>query len=258
MGFSVGTDVGGTFTDLWISQSAGETRVFKTPTSKDVLTGVIDALNLAAEAYELSFSDLCRQIERFGHGTTIGLNALLTGKGARTAIITTRGFADTLEIGRMRRQSSGLNEVEFTDSHLRNRFAPLVPRNLIVEVDERIDANGAVIIPLDEAQARDAIAGLRGVEAIAVCTLFATVNPVHERRLREIASEMLPEAFLSISHEISPTVGEYARMSTTAANAALGPLAGRYLLKLESTLREAGMKVPVMMMTCSGGVMPTD
>lgn len=258
MSFFIGTDVGGTFTDLWISQAAGETRVFKTPTSKDVLSGVIDALGLAAQAYGLSFQDLCARIERFGHGTTVGLNALLTGNGARTAVITTRGFADTLEIGRMRRQSSGLNEVEFTDSHLRNRFPPLVPRNLVIEVDERIDANGAVIVPLDEDQARQAIAGLKGIEAVAICTLFATVNPVHERRLREIAIAQLPDAFVSVSHEISPTVGEYARMSTTAANAALGPLAGRYLAKLETTLREAGMKVPVMMMTCSGGVMPTE
>jgi N-methylhydantoinase A len=258
MGFFVGTDVGGTFTDLWICQSGGQARVFKTPTSKDVLSGVIDAVDLAAQSFGLSSAELCAQIERFGHGTTVGLNALLTGNGARTGVITTRGFADTLEIGRMRRQSSGLNELEFTDSHLRNRFPPLVPRALVMEVDERIDANGSIIVPLDEGQARAAIAGLRDVEAIAVCTLFSTVNHVHERRLRELIAEQLPETFVSLSHEISPVVGEYARMSTTAANAALGPLAGRYLAKLETTLRDAGMRVPIMMMTCSGGVMPTE
>ncbi len=259
MGYFVGTDVGGTFTDLWIAESAGGVRVFKTPTTKDVLGGVIDGMRVAAEAFGLTFEQLCSGVERFGHGTTVGLNALLTGNAAKTAVVTTRGFADTLEIGRMRRHTSGLNEIEATDSFLRGRHKPLVPRHLVVEVDERVDANGAVIAPLDEPGARAAIRALKekNVEAVAVCTLFSTVNPVHEKRLRDLVAEELPGAFVSLSHEISPNVGEYARMSTTAANAALGPLAGRYLAKLESTLREAGMRCPVLMMTCAGGVLPT-
>ena len=259
MGFFVGTDVGGTFTDLWIAEENAGVRVFKTPTTSDVLGGVIEGLRMAAADCGLSFEDFCARIERFGHGTTVGLNALLTGNAAKTAVLSTRGFADTLEIGRMRRQTSGLNEIEVTDSYLRNRHPPLVPRRLIFEIDERIDANGAVIRPLDEAQARAVIAGLAygDVEAVAVCTLFSTVNPVHEKRLRELLAQMLPGVFISLSHEISPNVGEYARMSTTAANAALGPLAGRYLAKLEQTLTRAGMTVPVLMMTCAGGVLPT-
>ena len=259
MAYFVGTDVGGTFTDLWVSESSGQTRVFKTPTTKDVLSGVIDAVKIAADAFDSSFNEFCGQVERFGHGTTVGLNALLTGNAAKTAILTTRGFADTLEIGRLKRQSTGLNETEVIDSYLRNRYPPLVHRRLIIEIDERIDANGNVIKMLDETQARDAIRSLAdaGIEAVAVCTLFATVNPVHEKRLEQIVREELPDVFVSASHEISPNVGEYARMSTTAANAALGPLAGRYLTKLEDTLRQAGMKVPILMMTCAGGVLPT-
>jgi N-methylhydantoinase A len=257
--YFVGTDVGGTFTDLWVSESSGQTRVFKTPTTKDVLSGVIDAVGIAADAFGQSFNDFCAGIERFGHGTTVGLNALLTGQAAKTAILTTRGFGDTLEIGRLKRQSTGLNETEVIDSYLRNRFPPLVRRRRIVEIDERIDANGNIIRPLDEGQARRAIRALKAddIEAVAVCTLFATVNPVHEKRLQEILREELPGVFVSVSHDISPNVGEYARMSTTAANAALGPLAGRYLTKLEDTLRQAGMRVPVLMMTCAGGVLPT-
>ena len=259
MGFFVGTDVGGTFTDLWIAEDKLGVSVFKTPTTKDVLGGVIDGLRLAAESVNLSFEDFCSRIERFGHGTTVGLNALLTGNAARTAIITTKGFADTLDIGRMRRQTSGLNEIEVTDPYLRNRFAPLVPRKLIFEVDERIDATGRVFVQLDEMAARETIRHMKecGIEAVAVCTLFATVNPIHEKRLRDLIQDEWPGVFISLSHEISPNVGEYARMSTTAANAALGPLAGRYLAKLESTLRDAGMKTPVLMMTCAGGVLPT-
>jgi N-methylhydantoinase A len=259
MGLFVGTDVGGTFTDIWVSIGDGDTRVFKSPTTPDVLGGVLDAMRIAAESYGLSFEGFCAGISRFGHGTTIGLNALLTGNAAKTAVLTTRGFGDTLEIGRLRRQTSGMNELEWTDAKLRNRVPPLVPRSRIVEIDERIDANGRVIAPLDEPQARDALRKLKGqgIDAIAVCTLWATVNPVHERRLRELIDEELPGTFSSLSHEISPGVGEYARMSTTAANAALGPLAGRYLASLEAKLQQAGMRVPVLMMTCAGGVLPT-
>ena len=259
MGFFVGTDVGGTFTDLWVSGSDGHTRVFKSPTTMDVLGGVIAAIKMAAEAYGIGFDEFCSQLERFGHGTTVGLNALLTGSAAKTVILTTRGFGDTLEIGRLRRQTAGMNETEFTDAYLRNQFSPLVPRHLVIEIDERIDVSGRVVTPLDEAQARAELKKLedQGIEAIAVCTLWSTHNPAHENRLRELAREQLPGVFLSVSHEISPAVGEYARMSTTAANAMLGPLAGRYLSKLEDTLREAGMKVPVLMMTCAGGVLPT-
>ena len=259
MAYFVGTDVGGTFTDIWVACGDDNIRVFKSPTTADVLGGVIAAIRLAAQSYGKSFEAFCAGIARFGHGTTIGLNALLTGNAAKTAVLTTRGFADTLEIGRLRRQSSGLNETEWTDAKLRNRIPPLVPRSRIVEIDERIDANGKVIVPLDEQHARAALRSLqgKGIEAIAVCTLWATVNPVHEQRLRELIDEELPGVFVSLSHEISPGVGEYARMSTTAANAALGPLAGRYLANLETVLQNAGMRVPVLMMTCAGGVLPT-
>jgi N-methylhydantoinase A len=259
MGFFVGTDVGGTFTDVWVSASDGTTRVFKSPTTADILGGVINAMKLAAECYELQFNTFCARIERFGHGTTVGLNALLTGNAAKTAVLTTRGFRDTLEIGRLLRQTSGMNEIEFTDCFLRNRFPALVQRSLVLEVDERVNAKGVIITPLDEEGARKTLRGLKadGVGSIAVCTLWSTQNSAHESRLRELAREELPEAFVSVSHEISPAVGEYARMSTTAANAALGPVAGRYLSRLETTLREAGMAVPVLMMTCAGGVLPT-
>lgn len=259
MGFFIGTDVGGTFTDLWVAADDGQTRVFKSPTTADVLSGVLDAITLAAEAHNITLEDFCSRIERFGHGTTVGLNALLTGNAARTAVITTKGFGDTLEIGRLKRQTSGMNEMERTDAYLRNRIPPLVPRNLVIEVDERVDVNGKVIKPLDEAQARTAIRGLkeRGIEAVAVCTLWSTHNPVHEIGLRDLIAEELPGTFVSLSHDISPGVGEYARMSTTAANAALGPLVGGYLTSLEQRLQNAGMKVPVLMMTCAGGVLPT-
>lgn len=259
MEYFIGTDVGGTFTDLWVAASDGRTALFKSPTTEDVLGGVTDAITLAARHYGQTFEEFCSAICRFGHGTTIGLNALLTGRAARTAVLTTRGFADTMVIGRLRRQTSGMNETEYTDSYLRNRFPPLVPRALVYEIDERIDASGNIVMALDERAAIATVQALAvdGVEAVAICLLWSTQNPVHEKALRELVRHHLPTVFVSVSHEVSPAVGEYARMSTTAANASLGPLAGRYLSKLEQTLRSAGMRSPVLMMTCAGGVMPT-
>ncbi|MDO9278574.1 MAG: hydantoinase/oxoprolinase family protein [Polaromonas sp.] len=259
MGFFIGTDVGGTFTDLWVAERDGRARVFKSPTTADVMGGVINAVQLAAEHFKLDFKTFCSGIERFGHGTTVGLNALLTGNGAPTLVITTAGFGDTLEIGRMRRQTAGLSELEVCDWMLHERYAPLVPRERVMEVVERIDANGRVLQKLNEEAFRTDLEKWRrrNVEAVAICTLWATTNPVHELSLERIVRETLTGAFVTLSHQISPVVGEYARMGTTVANAMLGPIAGRYLALLESTLRDAGMRVPILMMTSAGGVLPT-
>ena len=159
----------------------------------------------------------------------------------------------------MRRMTSGLSELELTDFYLHNRYPPLVPRDLVIELDERVDRDGRVVKPLDEAAAREAVRGLaaRQVEAVAICLLWSTANHTHEQLLARLVAEELPDAFVAVSHKVSPVVGEYGRMSTTAANAALGPVAGRYLGRLERILREAGMRVPVLMMTNAGGVLPT-
>lgn len=261
MGIYIGTDVGGTFTDMWVAEPGRPAAVIKSPTTADVMGGVINCVRLAAEATGRSFESFCSQIERFGHGTTVGLNALLTGASARTAVLTTAGFGDTLEIGRMKRQTAGLSELEVCDWLLHERFKPLVPRQLVIEVDERIDANGRVVKPLDLETARKTLAVLRDrkepIEAVAICTLWSCSNPVHEIALRGLVDKELPGVFITLSHDISPVVGEYARMCTTVANAVLGPIAGRYLSKLEGTLRKAGMKVPILMMTSAGGVLPT-
>ena len=259
MGFYLGTDVGGTFTDLWVAQSGGRMRVFKSPTTPDVMSGVIHAMHLATEHFELSFEDFCAQIERFGHGTTVGLNALLTGSASPTLVVTTQGFGDTLEIGRMRRQTAGLSEMEVCDWLKHNQHPPLVPRERVIEVHERIDANGQILMGLDEAQLRAALQAWRhqGIEAVAVCTLWATANSAHELKIEEVVRQELGQVFVTLSHQISPVVGEYARMGTTVANAMLGPIAGRYLSALENKLSQAGMRVPILMMTSAGGVLPT-
>ncbi|MGP6177694.1 hydantoinase/oxoprolinase family protein [Microbacterium sp. A196] len=257
-GWSIGTDVGGTFTDLWLRSPDGESWVCKSPTTADVVTGVVNAVHLAADTAQVDVRDLCRGVTRFGHGTTVGLNALLTGRAARTALITTAGFGDVLEIGRLRRGTAGLQGLDLGDYHQRGQVPPLVPRTQVIEVAERIDADGVVRTPLDEASLADAVKRLRelDVEAVAVCFLWATENPVHENEAAAFIRREMPELFLSLSHDVAPAVGEYARASTTVANAALGPIQGRYLGQLADQLGDLGMIAPIMMTTSAGGVVP--
>ncbi len=256
MRFTVGTDVGGTFTDLWAIAEDGRQAVIKVPSTADIIGGIEAATREAAALFGLPVARFCGAIERFGHGTTAGLNALLTGRAARAGLITTAGFGDTLEIGRMKRQVAGLGELEVGDYLQRNRWAPLVPRRLVREVPERIDRTGRVLLALDERAAEQAIASLAAerVQAVAICTLWSVANPVHEDRLAELVRAALPEVFVVVSHEAAATVGEYARMSTTVADAALGPVVSTYLAALDERLVTLGLRRPVLVMTGSGGV----
>ena len=255
-GWQAGTDVGGSFTDVWLRTDDGREIVRKAPTTADVVTGLLEGLNAVAQAAGLRVDELLPRLGRFGHGTTVGLNALLTGRAARTALVTTAGFGDVLEIGRLRRGYAGLRRDQLADYHQRGRTAPLVPRTRVVEVAERMDRTGTVLAPLDTASARLALRGLadQGVEAVAVCLLWSTENPVHERALRDLIADELPGMFVSLSHEVAPAVGEYARASTTVANASLGPMAGQYLDELGRQLRARGLRVPLLCTTSAGGV----
>ncbi|MEU3982340.1 hydantoinase/oxoprolinase family protein [Streptomyces sp. NPDC026672] len=260
MRFHVGTDVGGTFTDLWVYADDGRQTVLKTPSTADIIGGILRAVELAAAHFRLPVERFCASITRFGHGTTAGLNALLTFSAARTALITTAGFRDTLEIGRLKRQLAGLSELEIGDYRNRGRWPAVVPRQLVFEVRERIDSAGEIVVPLDESEL-DRIAGRiadAGVEAVAVATLWSVANPDHERRIGAAVRSRFPDLFVSLSHETAPAVGEYARMSTTAVNAALGPVMSAYLNRLDEALRGRGLTVPVVVMTSEGGIVSGD
>jgi N-methylhydantoinase A len=254
----VGTDVGGTFTDLWVITNTGHQIVVKSPSTPDVITGILAAIDLASTKLSMDSDAFCASVERFGHGTTAGINALLTGQAAKTAVITTAGFRDTLEIGRLKRQVAGLTDLQLGDYVNRGRWAPIVPRHLVFEVTERIDRTGQVVIPLDESSVERALDQLedQDVAAIAICTLWSVANPSHESRIGEMAAKRFTNMFVSLSHEVSPGIGEYARMSTTATNAALGPIMSSYLDRLDHALREKGLRVPVQVMTGAGGVVP--
>ncbi|MGI9047911.1 MAG: hydantoinase/oxoprolinase N-terminal domain-containing protein, partial [Rubrobacteraceae bacterium] len=234
----LGVDVGGTFTDL-VALDNGEILTAKVPsTPQDQSEGVMNSVRAAGiEA---------RSVAAFAHGMTVATNALLERKGARTAIVTTEGFRDVLEIARQDRPS--LYDLS------RNRPPALVPRGLRFTVRERMGPEGE-ILPLDERSLEEAVSALKEaeVEAVAVCLLFAFLHPEHEKKVGEVLREALPGVHVSLSSEVLPEFREYERFSTTAADAYLGPRLAAYLENLGREVEGAGMPSPLVMQS-SGGV----
>ncbi len=237
-------DIGGTFTDLVLETAQGSfsTKLLTTPEAPEraVLEGVQKILAQAG----CPAGDVGLVV----HGTTLATNALIERKGARTALVTTAGFRDSVEIAWEHR-------FDQYDIHM-ERPEPLVPRNLRLGVPERVAADGAVLLPLDEDALRATAAELRAakVEAVAICFLHSFTNEAHERRAAEVLREALPGVSLSLSCEVCPEIREYERASTTIANAYVLPLMDRYLGRLESGLREAGIPGPLLLMMSSGGI----
>jgi N-methylhydantoinase A len=248
----IGIDVGGTFTDIvLIDDQSGRVHYTKVLTTHgDLAQGVISGIDKMLSMVESSFD----QVEYMVHGTTIGTNALIERKGARTGLLTSDGMRDVLEIGRIERPAAGLYDI-FVDTPL-----PLVPRYLRLDVVERVGADGEVVVPLDEDSAREAIRFLKDqeVESIAVSFLFGFRNPAHEERMRELCKEMFPEAAVSISSEIAPEFREFERTSTTVINAYLAPVVERYLDNLEGQLLQRYGDVDLRIMQASGGCMTTE
>ncbi len=225
----------------------GRLALAKVPsTPKDLLDGIGAAVGKVLALAGAPPGD----VERFIHGTTVATNAVLEKKGAVTAILTTEGFEDVLEMGRQKR--SRMYDLEM-DPETPSFLAPGRRR---VGIRERLDARGAALVPLDEGQVRAAVQTLRaqGVQAIAVCYLFSFVNPAHERRTRELCAEIAPEISVSLSSEVDPTFREYERLSVTAFDAYLGPVVKRYLAGLADTLRGLSIRAVPLIMRSRGGI----
>ncbi|MFL5928733.1 MAG: hydantoinase/oxoprolinase family protein [Gaiellaceae bacterium] len=234
----IGVDVGGTFTDL-VALVDGELCVAKVPsTTADQSEGVMTAI--ASTGVDVA------RVDAIAHGTTVATNALLERRGARTALVTTDGFRDVIEIGRQTRASL----YDLT----RRPPEPLVPRELRFTIRERVDPTGEAA-PLDEASVRAAVEELRRaeVESVAVCFLFSFLDPAHERRAGELLRSSLPGVRISLSSDVLPEFREYERFSTTAADAYLAPRLDGYLERLAKRLRGAGLPAPLVMQS-SGGV----
>ena len=243
-----GVDVGGTFTDVVLFDArARSLRVTKVPsTPANQSEGVRVGL-------QVLLPDLGR-LDKLAHGTTVSTNTMLQASGARVALVTTRGFRDVLEIGRTRRMLPSLYDTTFT------RPPPLVPRPLRFEVNERLAADGSVLIALDESELDHIAHAMRmaKAEAVAICFLHAHINATHEARAKEVLQRSLPGVWITTSAEVVPEFREYERFSTTVINAYLLPVMDHYMSSLGARLGEAGYRGKVFTMSSGGGIMDLD
>ena len=240
----IGVDIGGTFTDIVLERGTERftAKVLTTPDAPE--EGVREGLAQAMDSCGVAPADVALVI----HGTTLATNAMIERKGARTALVTTEGFRDSIEMGTESRFEQYDIDME--------KPVPLVPRRWRFPIPERLNAAGDPILALDEA-AVEATAGrlaAEEIESAAIGLLHSYVNPAHERRVREILREAMPDLAITLSSEVSPEMREYERFSTACANAYVQPIMARYLRELEAGLRDAGFRCPLFVMLSGGGV----
>ncbi len=244
--YRLGCDIGGTFTDfVLLNDQTGEMRINKCLTTPGDPS---DAVEQGIRELEEKTPDIVGKLDEVIHGTTLVINSIIERKGAKTGLITTKGFRDVLELGR---------EIRYAPYDIFAEFPkPLIPRRLRLEVDERVRSDGTVIKALDPDEAKDAVRELlnTGVESISVCLLNSFENPDHELMIKEILREKAPDIPVSISYDVLPQIREYERTSTTVTNAYVKPLTGRYLKKLSSRLESMGFKGKLFIMLSSGGI----
>ncbi len=251
--YRIGVDVGGTFTDVVCIGADGETVLAKSATTPhDQSEGVIEGLRILAQSLHITLRELLDVTERLVHGTTVATNALLERKLARTALLTTEGHRDVIEM------REGLKPERYD---LRLPPPPaLIPRRLRLPLRERLRADGTIETALDRASLDAAIATLKSeqVDAVAICLLHAWRDPTHEQQAAAALREALPAAYVTLSSDVLPQIKEFERFSTTAVNAAVGPIVGRYLGRLQQRLDEAGFRGPLFVILSHGGVAPVE
>ena len=261
MGYLVGIDIGGTFTDCAIVDAGGRLLTTKVPsTPADFSRGMMDALGAGAQALGLQLDRFCREIAFLSHGTTVGTNTIIQKKGARVGLITTRGHEDAIHIMRGSRGYGGRDIRKVVHFPETSKPAPIVPKRLIRAVSERVDCFGEVVVELNEKEAETAIRELvaEGVQAIAICFLWSFRNPRHEQRVRELVQKLAPGVFVTCSVDIAPKWGEYERVTATALNAYLGPVMSGYLEKIDSSLQKLGYAHGLQIAQCGGGTVPVE
>jgi N-methylhydantoinase A len=254
VGYRVGIDVGGTFTDLICVTPAGEVVLDKTPTTlDDQSTGVMNGLQQLAKRFDRELTAFCGELEILVHGTTTADNTMIEMNGAPTGLLVTEGHRDEIELRRCHKE-------EIWDPNYPGP-APIARRRARIPIRERVDFEGNVLLPLDEDAVRRGVQRLKklGVRSVAVMYLFSFVNAEHERRTREIILEEYPDVeHISLSHEVMPRGPEFERVSTTLVNAYVAPRIAGYTANLQEKLRRAGYNGPLLIMQSTGGVMPPD
>ncbi len=248
MGFKISVDTGGTFTDVVVSDARGELTIGKALTTPArIFDGMRGAIASAAEQRGISFADLLAGTDLLIYGTTRATNAIVTKRVAKTAFLTTSGFPDTLVL----KEGGKFRPHDFS----RDYPEPYIPRRHVFEIDERVNAQGAVLRALDHAQARRSLERVRdqGFEAVAVCLLWSLLNPAHEEALGTLIEEVLPGVPYSLSSRLIPIMREYRRASATAIDASLKPLMQQHLRELELDLAAAGYRGNIFVCTAAGG-----
>lgn len=254
--YTVGVDVGGTFTDCVVLDPDGNVTTAKSPSvPTDFTQGMINAIRAAAAELGEDPARFFEKISTLAHGTTIGTNAVLQKRGAKVGLITTKGHHDVLHIMRGSRGIPTHDVQRIVHFSEGPKPEPIVPRRLIHGVSERIDCLGNVVVPLNEEEARSAILQLldRGAEAIAISFLWSFLFPDHERRVRDLVREIAPKTFVTCSADLVPKWGEYERTTATVINAYIGPLTSTYLQELDKRLKEYGYRRFLQITQCGGG-----
>jgi len=257
MSYVIGVDIGGTFTDCTVIATDGTVTIAKAPSSPpDFETGFLAAVEQAARALGTDLAALVGKAGGIYHGCTVGTNALVEGKTAPAALLTTRGHRDSIlfmQSGRRLRETTP-EYIAHVAGH--EKPAPLIPKRLIGEIDERVAFDGHALVELNEETARAVIAGLvdQGVQAFAISLLWSIANPAHEERLAELVALADPRAYVSVSSRIVPRAGEYERTVATVINSLVGPAMDSYLAEVERRLAEMGYRAPLQVMTCTGGL----
>jgi N-methylhydantoinase A len=259
-GYVIATDMGGTFVDavIWDLETRA-CHIGKAPTTPaDPPSGIMNAVAATAERAGLALDRVLAEAALFVNGTTVTTNAMIERKGSRTGLLITAGFEDTLAIGNVIARTAGLDEAQLLDYRHAERPPPLVERNLVRGVVERVDARGAEIVPLDEAQATVALGGLvaQGIEALAICFLWSFRAPQHEQRMKAIAAARHPGLFTVASSDLVPIMREYERANTTAINAFLGKVFAGYAGGLRTRLRAEKCGQEPLIMQSVGGLAP--
>jgi N-methylhydantoinase A len=246
----IGVDVGGTFTDVCLfDEHTGQVHVEKVAsTPEDASIGICQGLKTVLDQIGAGG----REVIYLAHGTTVATNTLIQHNGARTGLLTTNGFKDLLEIARQTR--SNLYDLQI------DKPLPLVPRDLRLEVEERVYSDGKILIPLNRKSTEAALLKLKQaeVESVAVCLLHSYVIPDHEKLIKQIGSEIFPQAYLSVSHKVASEFREYERLSTTVVNAYLGPIINHYMVSLEKRVKELSIETDVYITQSNGGIISLD
>jgi N-methylhydantoinase A len=256
MAYVIGVDVGGTFTDAVLDDDRGTVIAAKSPsTPPDYSHGVLDALELLAEQAGRPLPELLADTHHIAHGTTSSLNALLTGNVPPVGFLTTKGHRDSIFIMNVEGRYLGRSPHELQNVLGQAKQHGLLPKRHALEITERIDRDGNIVVALNEDEARTAIRVLLGdgIRAIAVSLLWSFRNPVHEQRIRDLVAEQDPGVFVALSSEVSPRIREFARNATTIMSTQIAPGLRDYLSSLDEALRQRKLAGPLLVMQSNGG-----